>query len=202
MKVKGLIFVISGPSGSGKTTLASNIVKDKTLRKKLRKPVSFTTRFRRSKEKNGRDYFFISEKEFQKQRRGKKILEWTKYLGYYYATPRDFIERELKKGRHIILCLDLKGALKVKRLYSGNTITFFIMPPSLRELHKRIKKRCKRTKHEEVRRRLGLARREIQAARRYDYCLVNKNLREVTGRLKRIILNKISREEKGKLCLT
>lgn len=202
MKAKGLIFVISGPSGSGKTTLAGHIVKDRVLKKKLRKPVSFTTRCRRSKEKNGRDYFFISEKEFQKQLRGKKILEWTEYLGYYYATPRDFIERELKKGRHIILCLDRKGALKVKRLYPGNTVTFFIMPPSLRELRQRIKNRCSRTKHEEVRKRLGLARREIQAARQYDYCLVNKNLRAVTAKLKRVILDKIAGQEKGKPCLT
>ena len=197
MKEKGLIFVISGPSGSGKTTLTSKIVKDRALKKKLRKPISFTTRLRRSQEKNGRDYFFITEEQFREQQRAKKFLERTKYLGYYYATPRDFIEQQLKRGKHIILCLDLKGALKIKRLYPENSTTVFIMPPSLMELRQRLKKRCNRTKHEEVRKRLELARQEVQAAKDYDYCLVNKNLGQVVNKLKRIILNKIEAKQKG-----
>lgn len=197
MKEKGLIFVISGPSGSGKTTLTSKIVKDRALKKKLRKPISFTTRLRRSQEKNGRDYFFITEEQFRGQQRAKKILEWTQYLGYYYATPKDFIEHQLKEGKHIILCLDLRGALKIKRLYPENSTTVFIMPPSLIELRKRLKKRCNRTKHKEVQKRLELARQEVQAAQKYDYCLVNKNLGQVVKKLKRIILNKIETKQKG-----
>lgn len=194
MKEKGLIFVISGPSGSGKTTLTSKIVKDRALKKKLLKPVSFTTRLRRSQEKNGRDYFFITDEQFRGQQRAKKILEWTQYLGYYYATPKDFIEQQLKRGKHIILCLDLRGALKIKRLYPKDSTTVFIMPPSLIELRKRLKKRCNRTKHEEVQKRLELARQEVQAAQKYDYWLVNKNLGQVVKKLKRIILNKIENQ--------
>ena len=90
---EGKIFVISGPSGSGKTTLRDCLLKDKKVKSLFAKSVSFTTREKRTAEIEGRDYFYISEKEFKKKLRAKKILEWTKYLGYYYATPRDFVSQ-------------------------------------------------------------------------------------------------------------
>jgi guanylate kinase len=186
-KKQGLIFVISGPSGSGKTTLLQNLIRSKILKHKLVKSVSFTTRPKRSGEREGRDYFFISDHEFKQRRKAKKILEWTRYLGYYYATPKDFVERRVQKGRHILLCLDLKGAFRIKRLYSKNTVTIFVMPPSLRTLHDRIKKRCSRTKREEIRQRLWLARKELGACRRYDYCVLNKDLRQAVRETKIII---------------
>lgn len=158
------------------------------LRKKLVRSISFTTRPRRSREKNGEDYFFINETEFRQKLKAKKILEWTKYLGYYYATPRDFVEEQVRKNKQIILCLDLKGAARVKRLYRKNTVTIFIMPPSLETLRKRIEGRCSRTRKEEIKQRLRLARRELLASRKYDYCLVNNSLRRAVKELQRIIL--------------
>jgi guanylate kinase len=191
-KIKGLIFVVSGPSGSGKTTLLSTLLKDRAIRKVLVKSVSLATRPRRSAEKNSRDYFFISQGQFIEKRRLKKILEWTKYLGYYYATPKDFAERQLKKGRSIVLSLDLKGALRIKKLYPGNTVTIFIAPPSLEVLRKRIEGRCHKTGKTEVRQRLGLARRELKTFRHYDYCLTNRNLRRAVRALREIILKEIN----------
>jgi guanylate kinase len=187
-KNQGLIFVLSGPSGSGKTTLLGNVIRGVGLRKKLVRSISFTTRPRRSREKNGEDYFFINETEFRQKLKAKKILEWTKYLGYYYATPRDFVEEQVRKNKQIILCLDLKGAARVKRLYRKNTVTIFIMPPSLETLRKRIEGRCSRTRKEEIKQRLRLARRELLASRKYDYCLVNNSLRRAVKELQRIIL--------------
>jgi guanylate kinase len=183
--------VISGPSGSGKTTLAQALLKEPLLRTRLKKSVSFTTRKKRGSERQGRDYLFISAQEFAKRLRNKKILEWTRYLGYYYATPRDFFEAQLKKGKHIILCLDGKGALRIKRHYPNNTVTVFVVPPSLEVLSQRMRSRCSATKTAEIRKRVKLAAQELLSAHKYDYCLVNRNLDKVAGELKELILEKI-----------
>jgi len=191
-KKQGLIFIISGPSGSGKTTLAEKLLGNKTLKNKLARSISFTTRPRRSGEQDKKDYFFISEKRFQQEQKAKKIIEWTKYLGYYYATPKEFIERQLNKAKHIILCLDLKGAFTVKRQYPENTVTVFVLPPSLDTLLHRITARCNKTKEEEVKQRLTLAQQELSAADKYDYCVVNKDLNQAVKQLQGIILNEVT----------
>lgn len=190
--MRGLIFVISGPSGSGKTTLLTRLLKDPELKSRLVKSISFTTRPKRSGEKDGKDYFFISHREFQYKRKAKKILEWTRYLGYYYATPKDFLEEQLKESKHLLLCLDLKGALKIKKLYPKNTVMIFVNPPSLEALKARIEKRCNKTQKTETRKRLRVARREILASGNYDYCLVNRDLRQTARQLKRMILKEIA----------
>jgi len=188
MKKQGLIFIISGPSGSGKTTLLKHLLQDKELKSRLTKSISFTTRPRRSREDNRKEYFFITDAQFRQARKQEKILEWTKYLGYYYATPKDFVEKQLNKGKHIVLCLDLKGALKIKRLYADKAVTIFILPPSLEALRHRIGSRCNRTKKEEIANRLKLAQIELRACCKYDYCLVNKHLVEAVKELKGIVV--------------
>jgi len=187
-KKQGLVFIISGPSGSGKTTLVENLLGNKTLKNKLARSISFTTRPGRSGEQDKKDYFFISEKRFRQEKKAHNLLEWTKYLGYYYATPKELIERQLHKSKHIILCLDLRGAFTIKRQYPKNTVTIFVMPPSLDTLLHRISTRCNKTKEEEVRQRLRLAQQELSACDRYDYCVVNKDLEGATKQLKGIIL--------------
>jgi len=191
IRKNGLIFVISGPSGSGKTTLLSRVLKAPGLRGKLVRSISLTTRPKRSGERSGKDYFFISNGRFLQLRKAKKILEWTRYLGYYYATPRVFIERQIKKGNNTALCLDLKGAFRLKRFFPDNTVLIFVKPPSIKVLWKRISKRCQHTKPEEIRGRIQLARREIEGARAYDYQMVNKNFEETVKKLKGIILKEL-----------
>ena len=188
---KGLIFVISGPSGSGKTTLLKSLFKYKDLKTRIVKSVSFTTRPRRSGEKQGQDYFFITKERFSRYLKAKKILEWTRYLGYYYATPRDFIERHRKAGKHILLCLDLRGALRIKRLYPEVAVTVFVQPPSFSALSERIRKRCNKTKTDEIRRRLELARRELLYIEKYSYAILNKDLKMASRKLKMIILKEM-----------
>ena len=185
---KGIIFVISGPSGSGKTTLRDLLLKNRNIAKLFVKSVSFTTRKMRTKEKEGWDYFYISENSFKRKLRAKKILEWTRHLGYYYATSRDFIVEQLRRGRNILLCLDLKGALKAKKLFPGNSVTIFIKPPSVKELKRRIEGRCDKTREKEICRRLKLAKREILSASKYDYIVENKNLKQAYSKLKGIII--------------
>ena len=193
MKPKqGLIFVISGPSGSGKTTILKRLLKIKVLKNRLVKSISFTTRPKRLGEREGKDYCFISEGEFRRKRRTEKLLEWTRYLGYYYATPKDFLVRQFAKDKHSILCLDRKGTLKIKRLYPKNTVTIFVMPPSLGALRERIEQRSRKTQKQEISRRINLAKKELQASRWYNYYVLNRDLRLAVRELKSIILSKTS----------
>ncbi len=192
MKTKGLIFIISGPSGSGKTTLLKGLLKDKDLKKKLTRSISFTTRPKRSGERQGEDYVFISKEEFKEKIRAKKILEWTKYLGYYYGTPLDIVRKRPNKTQGILLCLDVKGAQKVKRLYPNNSVSIFILPSSLEHLPQRIIGRCNKTKKEEIEKRIKLARKEILTSQPYDYRIVNKNLKKAILELRAIVLKEMS----------
>jgi len=187
-KIQGSVIIISGPSGSGKTTLLKRLLEDRQLKKRLVRSISLTTRPKRSGEREKRDYFFITREKFKQGLKAKKILEWTRYLGYYYATPRDFVEKQLKKGKHVILCLDLKGAFEVKRFFHKAAVLIFVLPPSLETLRERIGGRCSSTKEKEIRERLRLAKAELLASRRYDYRLVNKNLQQAVKELRRIIL--------------
>lgn len=196
-KARSLAFVISGPSGSGKTTLLERLVRDRDLRGKLVRSVSFTTRPKRPGERNGRDYFFINEREFKEKLKQKKILEWTRYLGYYYATPSDFFRRQAHRGRHLGLCLDLRGASRLRRLYPGRAVTIFIAPPSVGTLRSRIRKRSCNTPPCEVTGRLRLAQTELKAARRYDHRVVNKDLGKTVSALKGIIRKELALRDKG-----
>ncbi len=190
MSSKGKIFVISGPSGSGKTTLAGKLLKDAQLKNKLTRSISFTTRPKRSIEKEGKDYFFLNESRFRAGRDKKKILEWTRYLGYYYGTPKHFVEQRVKAGKSVVLCLDVKGACRVKKLYPDTAVTIFVLPPSVKELHHRIKGRCL-TAHEEIKKRLSLVDKELAAAKRYDYRILNRDLEVTVKKLKGILIREI-----------
>ncbi|MCU0666296.1 MAG: guanylate kinase [Candidatus Omnitrophica bacterium] len=191
MLIKGNIFVVCGPSGSGKTTLAKSLLKSAISKMRLMRSVSLTTRPKRSTEADKKDYFFVSKKEFQRLKRAKKILEWTRYLGYDYGTPKDFIDQNLSKDKQIIMCLDLKGARRIKRSYPSCATAIFIMPPSLSELEKRIRNRCGATSEKEIKRRIFLAKKEIKSAQGFDYCIVNDNLKTAQQKLRGIIESKI-----------
>ena len=186
-----MIFVLSGPSGSGKTTLCGLLLKEKALKKMFVKSISCTTRPKRLGEREGRDYFFINESTFLSLRKSKRILEWTKYLGYYYGTKRDLLEVSLAKGKNVLLCLDLKGARRIKKLYPKDTITIFIVPPSVKELRKRIEGRSLETREEEILRRIRRAETELKNVSQYDYSLKNINLVQAVKSLKGIILKKV-----------
>ncbi|MCM8763068.1 MAG: guanylate kinase [Candidatus Omnitrophica bacterium] len=191
---KNLIFVISGPSGSGKTTLVKKLFQDRFLKKVLARPISFTTRPRRKGEKDKRDYFFLKPEEFLRLRQAKKFLEWTRYLGYDYATSKDEISRQLNEGRHLVLCVDQRGAFKIKKLFPKNTRLVFIQPPDLKTLEERIRLRARGDKNKnecEINQRLAGARKELKYRHKYDWCIVNKRLDTALKRLKEIIQKEI-----------
>ncbi len=190
-KAQGKLFVISGPSGSGKTTLAEKILKRRSLKGRIEKSISLTTRPKRPIERNKKDYFFISGPEFQRLRKAKKVLEWTRYLGYYYGTPKEEIDRKLKQGKNVVFCVDLKGVRAFKRIYPRQAVAVFVLPPSLEELRRRIVSRHKGVDEAEAAKRLALAREELTAAKEFDYQLFNEHLEETAARLEEIILKEI-----------
>ena len=192
MSSRGKLFVVSGPSGSGKTTLTAEILKSRELKNRATKSVSFTTRPKRLGEKHKKDYFFVSEKVFKTKLLEKKILEWTKYLGYYYGTSKEFIDAALLSGKNVVLCVDLKGAFALKKLYRNNAVLIFILPPSINELRERLECRCRETNKKEITRRINLAKKEILCSEEFDYKIINKDFKQTVCNLKKIILEKIT----------
>ncbi len=185
-KNKGLIFVISGPSGSGKTTLAEALLKDKQLAPRLVQSVSLTTRPKRPGERQGEDYFFLGKQDFLRLRREKKILEWTRYLGYYYGTPGEFVENQLARGKSMVFCLDSRGVSQLRKIYPEDIRTIFVIPPSLVELEHRITRRSSQVTREEIKKRLRLARHELSLADKYDYRVANTQFAQALSDLKKI----------------
>ena len=189
---RGFLFVLSGPSGSGKTTIASAVLKEPGIRGEVARSVSVTTRPRRNQEAQGKDYFFVSEGRFLRLRRAKKILEWTRYLGYYYGTLTRFVDATLGKGKSLLLCLDVRGAAAVSRRYPRQTVTIFVKTPSLGALKERIERRACGMGQCELQGRLARARRELCLAGHYDYTVVNRDLPRAVKRLAKIMVKTIN----------
>ena len=151
----GRIFVISAPSGSGKTTLAKKLVKKD---RRLVQSISVTTRSPRKGERRGRDYYFVTRKKFKDMVAGRKFLEWAENFGHLYGTPRKFAEEAARKGKDVILSIDVQGAMQIKRR-RARAVFIFIMPPSREELKKRLSKR--NTEHKaSIKMRLKVAEKE------------------------------------------
>jgi guanylate kinase len=180
---KGILFVMTAPSGAGKTTLLGGLLEEVPG---LVYSVSVTTRPPRRGEADGRSYHFTTRAEFETMLAAGEFLEHAVVYDHYYGTRRSVIEKALAAGKDIILDIDVRGALQVmEKGYPG--VFVYIMPPSMRELERRLRGRA--TDAEEViRKRLSLAREEMGYAGRYDYIVVNDRLAVARGELKSIIV--------------
>ena len=181
-KRKGKLFIISAPSGSGKTTLCERVIGKVPG---IVRSVSMTTRPLRQGEKSGEDYVFVTKREFKKQIKGKSLLEWARNFGYYYGTPKKVLKL-LAKGKDVILAIDVKGAMKVKKLYPKG-VFIFVLPPSITELKKRLRRR-KVDSPREIKKRIKIAERELSYLPRYTYSVVNDNIEKATGKLAAIVI--------------
>ncbi|MDD5173266.1 MAG: guanylate kinase [Candidatus Omnitrophota bacterium] len=181
---KGKIFIVSAPSGCGKTTLCKKLLKDKL---KLYQSVSITTRPPRRGERNGTDYFFISAEEFIRMIDAKELLEYEENFGFLYGTPKRAVEDLLRKGRNVLLSIDVKGAMNVRKSYPHNSVLIFVMPPSMEELKNRLESREADTA-KAISNRLKVAKQEVACKDNYDYVVVNDRLDAAYKRLREIIL--------------
>lgn len=182
MKAKStpICFVISSPSGAGKTTVAEAVLKKD---KKLEKTVSHTTRKKRSDEKHGQHYYFVDSKEFHQLEKSGQLLEWASVYEHQYGTSKNEIERILDKGTDALLVIEEQGAKNIKRMFP-RSVFILILPPSLKELEKRI---LKRKADEDVERRIKNATREIRNMIWYDYVIINDELGDSVELLRSII---------------
>lgn len=189
MPPKGKIVILSGPSGSGKTTLYQRLLASRIFKGKIVKIVSATTRLPRPGEMDGRDYFFISRSVFLQKKLDGYFLESQKICDNYYGTPKKQVKDFLAAGKNVLLCIDVKGARIVCRQFP-EAVTIFIKTISLSALRERLLKRGSESRWT-IRSRLNTARRELKEAGKYDYIVINENLRKAYRLLERIVLCEI-----------
>ncbi|HDT14664.1 MAG TPA: guanylate kinase, partial [Firmicutes bacterium] len=166
----GLVYVVSAPSGAGKTTIIKEFLKKH--RRDFEVSVSVTTRKPRKGEKNGRDYIFYDKKEFLKEVKKAGFLEYAKVLDNYYGTLKSTVEKTLKKGKNVIMDVDVQGAKQLKKKLKNDCVTIFILPPSFAELSKRLKNRKTEDK-KSIAGRIALGRKEWKERKKYDYTIIN-----------------------------
>ncbi|EGG85060.1 guanylate kinase [Lachnospiraceae bacterium 2_1_46FAA] len=171
MKRKGILIVVSGFSGAGKGTLMKELLKQYD---NYALSISATTRKAREGEEDGREYFFKTVEEFEKMIAKDELIEYARYVGNYYGTPRAYVEEQLEAGKDVILEIEIQGALKVKEKYP-DTLLLFVTPPSAKELERRLVGRGTETM-EVIASRMKRATEEAEIMSAYDYIVVNDEL--------------------------
>ena len=182
------IFIISAPSGSGKSTLVSRVRRSLP---NLEFSISYTTRLPRGAEQDGREYFFVSRKEFEDMIRKGEFLEHADVFGNYYGTSRSFLSKAEQQGKDLLLDIDVQGAAQIKRMLP-EAMSTFILPPNRAALEQRLRSRGQDSE-EVIQKRLDAATREIENYDKYDYILVNDHLDDSVKALEAILLSERQR---------
>lgn len=182
MTPQGILLVVSGPSGAGKGTICKSLLEQ---RLDLAYSVSCTTRQPRRGEVDGENYFFLTKESFEEMIEQDELLEYAKVYDNYYGTPKEYVMKQLRAGRDVVLEIDTQGALKVKEHFPEGVFVF-IVPPSLGELSKRIYKRGTDA-DDVIKRRLSAASGELTYASKYDYIVVNDEVDKATAKVGKIM---------------
>lgn len=183
MKKRGVLAVISGFSGAGKGTIMNELIRQFPYFLS----VSATTRPPREGEKDGHEYFFHTEEEFEHMIETGQLIEWAQYVGNYYGTPKEAVEQQLSDGKDVLLEIEMQGGMLVKEQFP-QAVLIFITPPSYEELKKRLEGRGTESS-EEIAQRLARARQEVAYMDSYDYLVVNDDLGKAVNRVNEIITN-------------
>lgn len=182
---KGKIIILSAPSGTGKSTIISRLMDYEDL--KLGFSISATSRAPRGEEKDGREYYFLTSEEFHKRVENGEFVEWEEvYAGTCYGTLVSEVERVTGSGRNLIMDIDVKGALNVKKRYGKDALSIFILPPSVEELERRLRARSTDSE-ESIARRLDKAEYEMGFSDKFDRRVVNDSLDSCCSEVKKLI---------------
>jgi len=176
--------VLSAPSGGGKTTIARMLVK---RYENVSISISATTREKRPREEEGKDYYFLSKSEFNKNIQKDNFLEHEEVHGDYYGTLKNRVEELVKQGQIVIFDIDVNGALSIKKTYP-EAILLFVKPPSLEELKTRLKRR-KSESDEAINKRLSRIEFEYKKSEAFDHIIINDNLNHTVEEIEKLILN-------------
>jgi len=168
---RGLMLVLSSPSGAGKTTLSRMLLDDPAVELSI----SVTTRPRRPGEKDGAHYHFIDRGEFDAMVKKGELLEWAEVFGHRYGTPRAPVEAALARGRDVLFDIDWQGTQQVREKARGDLVSVFVLPPSAKELERRLHTRAQDA-DEVIHARMAKAADEMSHWAEYDYVIVNRNL--------------------------
>lgn len=183
MSSKGHLIILSGPSGVGKGTVRQALMKDPSLH--LFYSVSMTTRAPRPGEENGREYYFVSKEEFQRNIDSGNLLEWAEFVGNRYGTPKDKVDAMIASGKNVLLEIEVNGTLTVLQKVP-EAISIYLVPPSFEALESRIRGRS--TESEEIiQERLAKARREMEMRWHYRYCVLNDDVERAAQEIGDII---------------
>ena len=177
----GLLIVVSAPSGCGKGTILSEILKNDNYFFS----VSATTRKPREGEEDGVNYYFLTKDQFENNIKNNGMLEYAEYCGNYYGTPKEPIEKNLSEGKNVILEIEVNGAMQIRKK-CPDAVFLFIMPPSIKELDRRLHKRGTETE-EVIASRISQAKKEMTYAKNYDYIVVNDALEDAVDDFKSIV---------------
>jgi len=187
-QTKGKLIVFSAASGAGKTTIVKEILKEFP---QIIFSISVTTRPKRKTEIDGIEYFFLTEIKFQKRIENDDFIEWEKFYDYYYGTLKSFITENIEAGKPVLLELDVKGALTIKRLYPYAHL-IYISPPSFEELVNRLRQRNTESESDFLKR-IDRAKMELSLKGQFDYIIENKDLNKAVTEAKSLV-NKILKE--------
>lgn len=168
---RGILFIISAPSGTGKTTLCKQLTANLP---DLWHSVSYTTRKPRPGETDGREYYFIDEQPFQEMIDRNEFVEWARVYGNLYGTPWKSLTEKIEQGIDVLLEIDVQGAMQVKKRFE-DSVSIFILPPSIAVLRSRLQTRASDTQ-EEIQRRLQKVKEEVWSYREYAYIVRNDDL--------------------------
>lgn len=185
-------MVVSAPSGCGKGTILNEVLKDD----KFWYSVSATTRKPRPGEVNGVNYFFLSKEEFEKRIAKGEMLEWAKYVDNYYGTPAKEIEIARNKGKNVVLEIEIQGAFQIKKKCPDANL-IFIIPPSFKELEKRLRGRGTETE-DVIAGRTAQAKKELPHAADYDYIIVNDDLETACNDFRAVVRGIECKQENNK----
>lgn len=181
-KLQGRLIVLSAVSGAGKTTVSNELMR---MSPDYVRSVSVTTRKKHKDEKDGVDYLFVSQKEFDKMKKRGMFLEYQKVHSNYYGTPKQFVLKNLKKGKNVLLVIDTKGGLTIKKMFK-DAILIFMLPPSLDDLITRLHLRGRESKEERDKRILN-GKKELRDALKYDYIIVNEKIEKAVSDIDAIV---------------
>ena len=178
-------MILSAPSGCGKTTLLDRLLKRHS---DWIGSISVTTRPPRLGEKKGKDYQFVTLREFQSLKKRRQFLEWAKVFGSYYGTLKKVVEEGAEKGRTVVLTVDIQGARSIRRALKRRIPIFsiFVLPPSIRALRERLEKRST-DRPEEIEKRIQRAQEEIKVAKEYDVTVINRDLDQTVHEMEELI---------------